>query len=122
MAAILIVDDDETILNVISKILEYHGYTVHKTINVAHAMAILELNWVDLILLDLTMPGKSGTYIFSYLEENFPSVKIVIHSGHELENHPEKELIKSKSSAFLSRGEEIPIMLRKLKEVLKLKD
>jgi len=119
MASILIVDDEETILKVTSELLKYEGYEVHSALNVAHAMALLELNWIDLVLLDISMPRKDGTYLFSFIEENMPSVKIIVYSGYELESHPEKELIRKKADSFVCKGGKSSYLLKKIKQVLK---
>jgi DNA-binding NtrC family response regulator len=119
MVTILVVDDDFYVLDTIYKLLEFNSYNVLKAVNVAHAMALLELNFVDLIILDLSMPRKDGTYLFSYLEENYPGTKVIVYSGLDIKTHPEKDLILSKSSGFVSKGKDVNILLKKINKVLK---
>jgi len=119
MASILIVDDDSSVLAVTEELLKSQKYKTHKAVNVAHAMALLEINWIDLIVLDLSMPRKNGTYLFSFLDEYFPSIKVIVYSGYDLHNHPERDLILQRSYAFVPKGENPKVLLKKIKKALK---
>lgn len=119
MSTILVVDDEPTVIEATLKLLKSENYNALSAINVAHAMAVLELNWVDLILLDISMPRKDGTYLFSYLKKYFPSIKVIVYSGYELATLPEKNIIKKEADAFVLKGIETLNLLKNIKEVLK---
>jgi len=57
---ILIVDDDELTRQVLSSYFENEGYDVLCATTAEEAEELLELGTVDLILLDIRMPGKDG--------------------------------------------------------------
>jgi two-component system KDP operon response regulator KdpE len=57
---ILVVDDDATLLVVLSEQLRDDGYEVATARDGAEALRRLEGGWPDLILLDLTMPRMDG--------------------------------------------------------------
>ena len=57
---ILIVDDDESILNVIETLLKSEGYKVVKAENGVKALAKLKKTKVDLVLIDHFMPKMTG--------------------------------------------------------------
>lgn len=57
---ILIIDDDADIRNLIGIYLENEGFNYLKCDNAISAMEILEKNNIDLILLDVMMPGLDG--------------------------------------------------------------
>lgn len=59
-AAILVVDDDGEILQLVSRFLRANGFRVHGARNGMEMMATLEAAAVDLIVLDLMLPGRSG--------------------------------------------------------------
>lgn len=59
MARILVVDDEQSILNIVKIGLEKDGHTVSAEIS-ADAVADQQLNYYDLILLDVMMPGIDG--------------------------------------------------------------
>jgi two-component system competent response regulator ComA len=119
MPTILVIDDDDDVLDITTRILETENYKTLKAINVAHAMALLELNWVDLIILDLCMPRKNGTYLFSFLDESYPNVKIIVYSGYNLNSHPDKELVLSRAFKFVEKGKNSKTLLEAVSSALK---
>ncbi|MGA1790543.1 MAG: response regulator [bacterium] len=60
---ILIVDDDAMIRQFIDDVLQAYQYQTLHACRGEEAFAILESNKVDLIILDLLLPGKHGFYI-----------------------------------------------------------
>src|SRR5687767_1024531 len=64
---VLVIDDDEEILAAINETLRDEGYRVLAAANGTQALALLESERVDLILLDLLMPKMSG---WELLEQN----------------------------------------------------
>lgn len=59
-AAILIADDDEMNRELLAEILSGEGYHVVCAENRDQALDIIDRNLVDLALLDMMMPGKTG--------------------------------------------------------------
>ena len=57
---ILLVDDDTTLLALLSARLERDGFTVQTAASGAQALARIEDGWPDLVILDLMMPGMDG--------------------------------------------------------------
>lgn len=62
----------------------------------------LEKNLPDLIILDISMPGKSGTEITGILKETHPQIKILILSANNQEESI-VDAIKSGADGFLSK-------------------
>ena len=60
--SILVVDDDQEILKMVSRILELEGYGVAIAADGEAALALLEEHRPDLVILDIMMPNitKSG--------------------------------------------------------------
>lgn len=59
-ARILMVDDDPGIRDVVSDFLGKHGYRVETAADAAEMARVLERGSVDLIVLDIMMPGEDG--------------------------------------------------------------
>ncbi|MDH4334659.1 MAG: response regulator transcription factor, partial [Chloroflexota bacterium] len=58
--AILLVDDDATLLSVLSRRLVHEGYDVQTAPSGPHALKLLERSWPQLLVVDLMMPGMDG--------------------------------------------------------------
>jgi len=58
--AILLVDDDPTLLSVLARRLSREGYEAHSAPSGFAALASLERGWPALVVVDLMMPGMDG--------------------------------------------------------------
>lgn len=58
--AILVVDDDEAILDIVSDVLRLEGYPVETAIDGAAALEAVERSRPSLVLLDMRMPRLDG--------------------------------------------------------------
>lgn len=67
---ILVVDDNRQNLTIVSNFLKEKNYKLALAIDVNSAMKILESNKIDLILLDIMMPGMDGFSVCRKLKEN----------------------------------------------------
>jgi CheY-like chemotaxis protein len=80
---ILVVDDESTVRNFAKLALEKRGYSVLVAASGGESVALLlqSGNKVDLVLLDLTMPGMSGEEAFEQMRRIQPSVPVILSSG-----------------------------------------
>lgn len=79
---VLIVDDEEPIRTLLTRLLAQEGYDALTARDVQQALAALEERQVDLILLDLHMPGPyDGEELLFLLRDRGDEVPIVIVSG-----------------------------------------
>ena len=69
MKKILIVEDDNTINNLIREILEKERYKIYSAYSGTEALIILERENIDLILLDLMLPGINGEQVIEKVKE-----------------------------------------------------
>ena len=80
---ILVVDDESQVRKLLVTVMEREGYTVMAAGDAAKALEFLERNHVDLILLDLHMPGPAdGEDLLFLLRDRGDDVPIVIVSGY----------------------------------------
>lgn len=82
--SVLVVDDDEEIRDVVALILSEAGYHVRSASGGAEALASLRIvGPVDLVLLDLRMPGMDGEAVVVELrrDRDLRSIPVIISSG-----------------------------------------
>ena len=79
-ATVFVVDDDQGLSRLIQKTLQREGFTVVTAFSGKEAIAWLEKNRADLMLLDLKMPGLSGLEVAQRAKE-IQSAAILILTG-----------------------------------------
>jgi CheY-like chemotaxis protein len=82
-ASILIIEDDELLRPVIARVLRRNGYSVAEAASgpVAEEQALAQAFAVDLLLVDVGLPGLSGPEVVGRLQQRWPSVKVLFMSG-----------------------------------------
>jgi two-component system nitrogen regulation response regulator NtrX len=81
-AIILVVDDEESILDTLSSILEDEGHDVITASSGESAMSKFIENPPDIILLDVWMPGMDGIETLKSIREKNRDVCVIMISGH----------------------------------------
>ncbi|KMK76254.1 hypothetical protein AB990_13680 [Alkalihalobacillus pseudalcaliphilus] len=79
---ILLVDDQQDILELMSDYLEAGGYNIYTSSNSEEALAILKQSLVDIILLDVMMPGEDGFSLCKKIRE-FSTIPILFLSARD---------------------------------------
>ena len=75
---ILVVDDDSSVREMLARVLVDEGYSVWAAADGTAALEIAVTTKVDLVLLDLNLPGKSGWEIFERLTAENPMLAVII--------------------------------------------
>ncbi|MBI1920928.1 MAG: sigma-54-dependent Fis family transcriptional regulator [Geobacter sp.] len=79
---ILVVDDEESIRSSLGGILEDEGYRLLFATNGVEALEVAKKESPDLVLLDIWMPQMDGLETLQRLKELYPSLTVVMMSGH----------------------------------------
>jgi len=79
---VLIVDDEQGILDTLSGILEDEGYKAVTTVDAETAMDIVEKEEIDLIFLDVWLPGMNGIEAIKRIKEKDSHIPVIMISGH----------------------------------------
>ena len=85
MKKILVVDDDVAILDLMKRILERDGYQVMVASTGEQCLEILDHNpdkSIEMIFLDLKMPGMGGEDALARIRERDASIPVVVISGY----------------------------------------
>ena len=82
-ARILVVDDEENIRKSLKMILEYEGYEFFQASDGDEALEMLDQTLgLDLVLLDIRLPGRDGLEILSEIKRRPLSPEVIMISGH----------------------------------------
>jgi CheY-like chemotaxis protein len=79
--SILVVDDDASVSESFSMLLNYGGYNVDTAIHGLDAINKLRFAVPDLILSDLDMPEMSGSEFLSVVRHRFPQIPVIAMTG-----------------------------------------
>ena len=102
-ARVLVVDDEETIRNLLKGRLEREGHDV-AVANGAEEAEQLFANGgeVGVLVTDLKMPGKDGFQLMSWAREKYPQLRVVVITGHGEKDVAVKAL-RSGASDYLEK-------------------
>jgi putative two-component system response regulator len=75
---ILIVDDEKTVRRSLNKCLTRSGFSCDEACDAREAMDNLNSNPADLVILDIMMPGTSGSELLPEIKQSFPDTAVVM--------------------------------------------
>lgn len=81
---VLIVDDEEIVCRGLAQFVKWqeHGFEVAGIANNADdALSMIEKLHVDVAVMDIRMPGKTGLELLKILQAQYPEIKSIILSG-----------------------------------------
>jgi DNA-binding NtrC family response regulator len=79
---ILVADDDPVVLASCRRVLQAEGFEVAVAADAEAALAIVEGESFDLILVDVKMPGRGGIWLIQEIKERRPAVPVIAISGY----------------------------------------
>jgi PAS domain S-box-containing protein len=84
-ATVLLVDDEEAVRDMVGEVLEHEGFEVLRAEDGSRGVALFHerRGRVDVVLLDLSMPGLSGEETFRRLRDLDPGVRVILSSGYD---------------------------------------
>ena len=82
MVKILLVDDEESIRNMMRMTLELDGYHVQSAHDGAAGLAAFQEWKPDIVLLDVRLPGMDGIQLLNRIRELDPETEVIMITGH----------------------------------------
>ena len=91
---IILIDDEKMILDVGRELLEELGYTVLSALSGREALDIFQKrsDEIDLVIMDMIMPGMGGGETFDRLRAINPNIKVLLSSGYSVNGQASKIL------------------------------
>ncbi len=116
---ILLVDDERSNICVTRELLEGLGYRVIPAGSGQEAVATyMEMREkIDLVILDLIMPGMSGRKAYEMLRDVNPGIKVILSSGYGVEGEVRKILALG-CNGFIQKPFHITDLSKKIREIL----
>ena len=116
---ILVVDDEPANMEVTKEILEILSYNVKTACNGGEAVAIYreQREEIELIILDMIMPGMGGGETFDRLKQINPDVRVLLSSGYSLEGQA-KDILNRGCLGFIQKPYKIEELAKKIQDIL----
>jgi len=81
MATILIIDDEESIRSLLKEVLEKANHRVLEARDGLEGLALYQQNTVDLVIMDILMPGTDGLEATLQLTREYLDAKVIAMTG-----------------------------------------
>ncbi len=117
MSLVLIVEDDVYIGNMLQDLLEQNGYQVRRAFSGTEAILSLEKTGVDLILLDLMLPGKTGDQVLSSIREKGQTPVIALTAVKDRDS--KISLLKSGADDYITKPFDNDELLARVEALLR---
>jgi len=116
---ILLIDDEKMILEVGLELLEELGYTVLSAMSGQEAIDVFQKDQdnIDLVIMDMIMPGMGGGETFDRLKEINPEVKVLLSSGYSINGQATK-IIRRGCDGFIQKPFNMNQLAEKIQKIL----
>ncbi len=119
-ASILIVDDEFGVRESLKMILK-PNYQVHTAANGEEALQCIRKDQIDLVTLDLKMPGLSGLEVLREIKKNNPEIEVVVITAND--NAQNVQEVTQYGAGLITKPFNVPDLLNSLhKSLEKQKD
>ena len=110
---VLVVDDQKMITHLLCTILERSGYEVQSASDGEHVVDRVEQEGIDLLVLDLNMPGVSGFEVLEDLRRRSPerAIPVIVATDRDLSEEDRRRLERLQA-ILLPKGDCTPVRLR----------
>ncbi|MCF8052708.1 MAG: PAS domain S-box protein [Desulfobacterales bacterium] len=116
---VLLVDDEQMILDVGQAMLEKLGYRVVVAGGGEQALEVVarKRDEIDLVVLDMIMPGIDGGRAFELIREIRPTIPVILSSGYSLNGHA-NDIMERGCNGFIQKPFNLAELSKKIRAVL----
>jgi CheY-like chemotaxis protein len=116
---ILLVDDEDVIIDIGGEILASLGYKPLLAKSGKEAIDVYQQNKdrIDMVILDVIMPGMGGGETYDRLKKINPEIRVLLSSGYSIDGKA-SEIIDRGCNGFIQKPFDVIKLSRKIREVL----
>jgi len=116
---LLLVDDEEMIIEVGEEILQALGYKVLPAVSGKEALEIYKnkKDAIDMVILDMIMPGMGGGETYDNLKRINPDIKVLLSSGYSISGQA-AEILERGCDGFIQKPFKLRQLSIKIREIL----
>src|SRR5665213_4120006 len=120
MNKVLIIDDEEKLRTLLSKIISLEGFEVIEAGDGKRAFQKLETSDIDVVICDVKLPDGSGVKLSKIIKEKFPRIEIILLTAYG--NIPDSvTAIKNGAFDYITKGDDnnkiIPLLYKATEKV-----
>jgi DNA-binding response OmpR family regulator len=79
---LLVVDDDPSVVDILSFSMKESGYEVDEASDGAEAIELLQNNSYDIAIIDAVMPKMKGAEVCKFIKSHYPNMYVIGISGY----------------------------------------
>ena len=118
----MVVDNEPDIVDLTRTVLELGGYNVITANSGEECLRLLEKEKVDLVLLDIMMPGMSGWDVFNRINNKKHNIKVAFMSVLEISDKRKQVLIEEGLADYIMKPFDKETLLNRVDKILKETD
>ncbi|AHF15456.1 sigma-54-dependent transcriptional regulator [Niabella soli] len=120
MNKVLIIDDEDKIRTLLSKIISLEGFEVAAAADAKNGLKKLETSDFDVVICDVKLPDGSGVELSGKIKEKYPAVEIILLTAYG--NIPDSvQAIKNGAFDYITKGDDnnkiIPLLYKAVEKV-----
>jgi DNA-binding NtrC family response regulator len=81
-STIMLVDDEEDFVEMLDLRLKEIGENVVTAYNGSESLKVLETQDIDVVILDVKMPGMDGIEVLQAIKKQYPLIEVIMLTGH----------------------------------------
>lgn len=120
LSKILIIDDEEKIRTLLSRIIELEGFEIFQASDLKNGKKRLENSEIDVVISDVKLPDGSGVDFSKNIKENYPWIEVILLTAFG--NIPDGvQAIKNGAFDYITKGDDnnkiIPLVYKAMDKV-----
>jgi len=122
MKKIMVVDNEPDIVDLTRTVLELGGYNVVTAHSGEECLRLLEQEEVDLVLLDIMMPGMSGWDVFNRINKKSSNIKVAFLSVLEISDKRKQVLLDEGLADYIMKPFDKDTLLDRVDRIMTLRE